>query len=340
MKVSIITTVYKAEKGLPRLLDSMMTQKSPELEFFLIDNGSPDRCGEICREYAKRDNRFRVFTLKENIGYIRARNLGIQEVDSDYIGFCDSDDYLEPGGYDCAIEKIKKSNCDLYLTAYYTVENGIPRKCDLPFVKGEYKGDAVKNRILPQAFGSLKNRAALHGFAWKQIFRRKVLIDNGISFMPELQPYEDQVLNIDVIEKCKHIIVDDTAIYNYIVNTKSITAKLVAQFDPEAEWKRLMLFYEEKKKRASKPIHVEALANQMIGFLYSLALNIAKNKSSTQESAARLMQIVDEEAVRTMVAESTHDFHGREKFVVWAMCNKHYLTLIGTMRIAIKIRGL
>lgn len=340
MKVSIITTVYKAEKDLPRLLDSMMAQKSPELEFFLIDNGSPDRCGEICQEYAKRDSRFKVFTINENIGYIRARNIGIQEVDADYIGFCDSDDYLEPRGYDCAIEKIKTSNCDLYLTAYHTVENGTLRKCVLPFEKGEYKGDSVNNRILPQAFGSLKNRAALHGFAWKQIFRRQVLTDYGISFMPELQPYEDQVLNIDVIEKCKHIFVDDTVIYNYIVNTKSITAKLVAQFDPEAEWKRLMLFYKEKRKRASKPIHIEALANQMIGFLYSLALNTAKIKSSTKETAARLMKIVDEEAVRTVVEESTRDFHVREKFVVWAMCNKHYLTLIGTMKIAIKIRGL
>ena len=59
MKVSIITTIYKAEKDLPRLLDSMMALKSPELEFFLIDNGSPDRCGEICAEYASRDSRLR-----------------------------------------------------------------------------------------------------------------------------------------------------------------------------------------------------------------------------------------------------------------------------------------
>ena len=74
MKLSIITTIYKAEKDLPRLLDSMMQQKSPELEFFLIDNGSPDRCGEIAAEYAMRDSRFTLYTIKDNIGYIRARN--------------------------------------------------------------------------------------------------------------------------------------------------------------------------------------------------------------------------------------------------------------------------
>ena len=106
MKVSIVTTIYKAEKDLPRLLDSMMALKSPKLEFFLIDNGSPDRCGEICAEYAKKDNRFFVRTLEENIGYIRARMLGVQECHGDYVGFCDSDDHLEPGGYDHAIREI------------------------------------------------------------------------------------------------------------------------------------------------------------------------------------------------------------------------------------------
>ena len=101
MKISIITTVYKAEQDLPRLLDSMMAQKAPELEFFLIDNGSPDRCGEICREYAEKDPRFTVYTLEENIGYIRARNLGLEVCDGDYVGFCDSDDFLGGCGRGC-----------------------------------------------------------------------------------------------------------------------------------------------------------------------------------------------------------------------------------------------
>ena len=58
MKISIITTIYKAERDLPRLLESMMAQESSELEFFLIDNGSPDKCGEICEEYKRKDKRF------------------------------------------------------------------------------------------------------------------------------------------------------------------------------------------------------------------------------------------------------------------------------------------
>ena len=108
MRISIVTTIYKAEKDLPRLLESMMSLKSPDLEFFLIDNGSPDRCGEICKEYAKKDDRFFVRTLEDNIGYIRARMLGIRECHGDYVGFCDSDDYLEPDGYDHAFQVISQ----------------------------------------------------------------------------------------------------------------------------------------------------------------------------------------------------------------------------------------
>ena len=83
MRISIVTTIYKAEKDLPRLLDSMMALRNPDLEFYLIDNGSPDRCGEICAEYARKDSRFFVLTLKENIGYIRARMLGLKECHGD-----------------------------------------------------------------------------------------------------------------------------------------------------------------------------------------------------------------------------------------------------------------
>ena len=83
MKVCIITTVYNAAEDLPRLLNSMMAQKSSELEFFLIDNGSTDNSRSICEEYAKLDNRFKIFIIKENVGYICARNIGIKEVTAD-----------------------------------------------------------------------------------------------------------------------------------------------------------------------------------------------------------------------------------------------------------------
>lgn len=338
MKISIITTVYQAEKDLPRLLDSMMAQKSPELEFFLIDNDSPDRCGEICREYAKRDSRFRVFTLKENIGYIRARNLGIQEVDGDYIGFCDSDDYLEPGGYDRAIEKIKQTECDLYITAYNTVTNGNAAVCKIPYPTGLYVDRQTVTEILPQTFGALPGRPALHGFAWKQIFRRSVFIENQLAYMPELQPYEDQVLNIDFVKNSKRIFIDDNILYNYIVNPESITVKLTAQFCPEEEWNRLVLFYSEKSKRATEQIHREALANQMLSFLYAFVLTISKMRVPSLTAVKSIGETILPSFSKEMLDKASPANGIQDDFFRWSLRGEHYGLLILVMRLMRKIR--
>ena len=166
MKVSIITTIYKAEKDLPRLLDSMMALKSPELEFFLIDNGSPDRCGEICAEYAKKDSRFVIRTLKDNIGYIGARNLGLREVDAEYVGFCDSDDFLQPQGYDKAITKLKETDCDLYVSSYVECSGDVHVIRRPPFDTGIYR-NAELSTLKVQFYGFLPGLSQLKGFVWK-----------------------------------------------------------------------------------------------------------------------------------------------------------------------------
>lgn len=92
-KVSIIIPVYKAEKYLNRCIDSILAQTFTDWELLLIDDGSPDRSGDICDEYAKKDTRIRVFH-KNNGGVSSARNLGLDNVLGEYVTFVDSDDWL------------------------------------------------------------------------------------------------------------------------------------------------------------------------------------------------------------------------------------------------------
>ena len=339
MKVSIITTVYKADNDLPRLLESMMAQKSQELEFFLIDNGSPDKCGDICRAYAKKDSRFTVFTIKDNVGYIRARNIGMKECSGDYIGFCDSDDYLEIGGYDRAIEKIRETDCDLYITAYHTVSENTQVVNKVPYEVGTYENDKIQKVILPQAFGNINGKSALHGFAWKQLCRRNLILENNLTFLPELQPYEDQIFNIDMIKKCSRIYIDDNVIYNYIVNEQSITAKLVSNFDAQAEWNRIKLFWGEKKSRATEQLHIEAYNNQTLNFIYSMLLNMAKtNTKSVKELAKQLDDIMDGSVVREILENSSRNNGKRLDFVKDCLLKQKYSRLFLIIRMALKIR--
>lgn len=340
MKISIITTVYKAENDLPRLLDSMMSQDSEELEFYLIDNGSEDKCGSICETYAKKDPRFKVIHLEKNIGYIRARNYGIEHCTGDYIGFCDSDDYLEPHGYDCAVNQIKATLCDLYITDYRTIFSDHTQQQQIPYDKGLYEKDAIIEQILPQAFGNIDGKAQLHGFAWKQIFKRSLIIENGFRFIPELQPYEDQIFNIDVIQKCNHIYIDDNILYNYIVNEQSITAKLIENFDAKAEWNRMTLLYQEKRNRISNSVEREACCNQMWQSIYIFVMNMSKQVGqSTQALAQKLKEVVDYTIIKEITIGATKNKDRSLNFIKYCLNKKQYYTMFGVIRLIMKLRG-
>ncbi|MBO7397990.1 MAG: glycosyltransferase family 2 protein, partial [Clostridia bacterium] len=96
--ISVIVPVYKTEEYLNQCVESILNQTYKDLEILLIDDGSPDRCGELCDDFAERDNRIRVFHT-ENRGVAAARNFGIREAKGEYIGFVDSDDWIEPDMY-------------------------------------------------------------------------------------------------------------------------------------------------------------------------------------------------------------------------------------------------
>lgn len=91
--ISVIVPVYKVEKYIHRCVDSILAQTFTDFELILVDDGSPDNCGAICDEYAKKDSRIKVIH-KENGGLSSARNAGIDAAGGMYIMFCDSDDYV------------------------------------------------------------------------------------------------------------------------------------------------------------------------------------------------------------------------------------------------------
>ena len=331
MRISIVTTIYKAEKDLPRLLDSMMALKSPELEFFLIDNGSPDRCGEICVEYAKKDKRFFIRTLADNIGYIRARMLGIKECHGDYVGFCDSDDYLEPGGYDHAAQVISDQNCDLYITAHMVHMDNDELLMKPPYKPGLYQTESIQQIILPQAFGFLRNRDRLHGFMWKQIFRREIILKTGISFVEDLKPWEDQIFNIDMIKDCQRVYIDDQVIYHYFANTGSITARMTQDFDADAFWQKTRLLYQEKIKRATNSIERRAAANSALFNIDLLVVNLCRKYFTASNEVKDILSALfsrDEVWYQICSESSNEDLNQRLLVVKYCLKLKLYRALV------------
>ena len=95
-KISVIIPVYNAESTLRRCVDSVLAQTFTDFECLLINDGSKDKSGEICDEYARKDSRVRVFH-KENGGVSSARNVGLDNARCEWITFVDSDDYFQQG---------------------------------------------------------------------------------------------------------------------------------------------------------------------------------------------------------------------------------------------------
>lgn len=117
--ISVIIPVYNVEKYLHRCIDSILNQTFPDFELLLIDDGSTDNSGRICDDYAKKDNRIKVFH-KSNGGVSSARNLGLDEAQGDFIAFCDSDDWVSFDMYEklyvkAILSKAEIVYCDFYM---------------------------------------------------------------------------------------------------------------------------------------------------------------------------------------------------------------------------------
>ena len=110
--VSVIVPVYKVEPFLRRCVDSLLSQTYQNLEIILVDDGSPDRCGQICDEYAAQDARVKVIH-KENGGVSSARNAGIEAAAGEYVTFVDSDDWVEPWAYQILRQLIVEHDADV-----------------------------------------------------------------------------------------------------------------------------------------------------------------------------------------------------------------------------------
>lgn len=168
--ISVIVPVYKVEKYLEKCIDSILAQTYKNLEIILVDDGSPDRCGQICDEYAQKDNRVKVIH-KENGGLSDARNAGIDVAKGDFISFVDSDDYILPEMMGEMISAAMKNNCDMAICGVY---RELKNKC-------EEQHFFEKQTILTQEeLFQMCFEDSLPSYAWNKITKKECW--NNIRF--------------------------------------------------------------------------------------------------------------------------------------------------------------
>lgn len=208
--ISIVIPVYKVEKYLEKCIESVLKQTYTNLQIILVDDGSPDNCGKICDEYAKRDSRIDVIH-KVNGGLSEARNVGISKAKGRYIGFVDSDDYIKENMYEILLNLIKKYNADASICNLYDVIEG------KEYIRNKNNGIQEYSRldILKEVLLD-KN---IQSYAWNKLYKKELF--DEVKY-PIGKKYEDIGTTFYIFEKCNKIVVTSEPEYYYLKRSNSL----------------------------------------------------------------------------------------------------------------------
>ena len=208
--ISVIVPVYKVELYLRRCVDSILAQTYPNIEVVLVDDGSPDRCGDICDEYAKEDQRV-IAVHRQNGGLSAARNSGLEACHGEYIGFVDSDDYIHLEMYEQLYHDITA-----FQTRLAFCHTDVIRR-----EKSDGKRYGTESEVRPNTY--VMRRALEESIWWSACTKlyHKSLFE-GIRF-PEGKTNEDMPVTIRVFDRCDNIAINHNKLYYYYIREDSIT---------------------------------------------------------------------------------------------------------------------
>jgi len=213
--ISIIIPIYNAEKYLPKCLDSVINQTYKNTEIILVNDGSTDSSGLICDEYALKDIRIKVLH-KGNGGVSSARNTALKIAKGDYIGFVDSDDWIEPDMFQKLHELCVKYNSEISMCGYYSQSSDKVNKSLIPLPQ-----EGVLTR--EKAYEQVLIPGKFEGFLWNKLFDTRLLKETNILFDENIHFCEDQLFVCKVLKYCKNISYTTNHYYHYIKNSSSAT---------------------------------------------------------------------------------------------------------------------
>lgn len=210
--ISVIVPVYKVEAYLDQCVSSIVQQTYKALEIILVDDGSPDRCPQMCDQWAEEDGRIKV-VHKKNGGLSDARNAGLEIASGDYIAFVDSDDWIHESFVDTLYRQIQDTGADIC-------------ECAVIYASDDEKVLRVRacgqKKILysrTEAIKALIREDGLYQTVWNKLYKRSVL--DNIPFEIGKQ-HEDDFWTYRVFDRIGTLIADDQPLYYYRQRTDSI----------------------------------------------------------------------------------------------------------------------
>ncbi|WP_234407816.1 glycosyltransferase family 2 protein [Anaerosinus massiliensis] len=220
VKISIIVPVYKVENLIERCINSILNQTIENFELILIDDGSPDKSGEICDQYARQDNRIRVIH-KKNEGAMAAWIDGVKIAKGRYIGFVDSDDYIESTMYELLHYNIEIYHADIIAcgakrksqneTIFYQIEK-----------KSIFKSAEIIKNVIPDLFNNERYGQA----RWNKLIKSEIVRKNLLYCTNGIVLGEDLNLVLACTLDARKIVYIPDILYYYCENKNSVTASI------------------------------------------------------------------------------------------------------------------
>jgi len=269
--ISVIIPVYNMERYLEKCLDSIIGQSYQNLEIILVDDASEDNSGKICDRYAAKDGRIKVIHRAKNGGVSAARNAGLDIAIGDYLGFADSDDWLEKDMYQFLLDNLLQVNADISICGFFRNFNDFKVPNDKLY----------RYRVLRRedALALLLQDRIIQNFYWCKLYKRDLF--DGIR-MPEGKIFEDIFAQHLIFEKAQKVVLHNIPKYNYLQRNKSLSNISGLNDDYlEASYERVRYFSNKGEKHFSR----------LAAITYLDALNNLYNiNSSDEQTCAELRE--------------------------------------------------
>ncbi|WP_165056674.1 MULTISPECIES: glycosyltransferase [unclassified Adlercreutzia] len=213
-KVSVVVPIYKVELYLRKCIESLLAQTLKDVELVLVDDGSPDRSGDIAESYAQRDPRVKV-VHRENGGLGPARNTGIEAATGEYIGFVDSDDWVDADMYERLYRAAANDDADVCYSGLQLVrDSGRRKRVPISFSGSAFKEGEIHTFSL-NFYGAAakKGSVRIHASVCPAIYKRTLLMENNIRFRNVRS--EDHFFNIEVCRASSMVVCVEGTPYCY-----------------------------------------------------------------------------------------------------------------------------
>ena len=347
-KLSIIVPVYNTEKYLKQCVDSLTSQTLNEIEIILVDDGSKAECARVCDELAASDERVKVIH-KENAGAGFARNTGIEVSWGEYLGFVDSDDYVDTRMFEVLYNSAVKYDADLVLSGISFVGGNTFSKSGEIVEKNHFDSDTVfekediKNLLLG-VVGALPSEPddSRYGVSvWKNIFKRALVVNEKIRFLSEREVMsEDAIFMVDYIKHVQRAVGINGAFYRYRRNDESFSKAYKSdRFDKALIFlKEIENHIKDRVEKSDYEIYLNRLIQGYARILCSQEIMYARDNNIAYKALRERLERICTEKTVAEVLKTYPWYKLPKKQAAFAFAMKHKLYFIQKLMVELRAR--